>query len=75
MDYSSEVKMSEKEKAAKGLLYDSNHDRELGDELTYCKGLCAEYNSLPPSDLEKRRGLIRKLFGRTKGDFLGEQPF
>lgn len=67
--------MTEKEKAAAGLLYDPNHDRELRAELTYCKGLCAEYNALPPSDFEKRRILIRKLLGRTKGDFLIEQPF
>lgn len=67
--------MTEKEKAALGLLYDANYDKELFDERARCKALCYEYNQLHPSKLEERSDLIRKIVGSINGPFLIEQPF
>lgn len=67
--------LTEKEKAAQGLFYDANYDKELLDERSYCKALCYEYNQLHPAKTEERTNLIRTLFGKTNGSFLIEQPF
>ena len=37
------VEITEKEKAACGLLYNAMHDKELIEERAYCKALCYEY--------------------------------
>lgn len=67
--------MTEKEKAAKGLLYNANYDQALIEERVYCKGLCYEYNQLHPSKTTEREKVIRKILGKTAEDFLIEQPF
>jgi galactoside O-acetyltransferase len=67
--------LTEKEKAAQGLLYNANYDKELLDERAYCKALCYEYNQLHPAKTEERTALIRTLLGKTNGSFLIEQPF
>ena len=67
--------MTEKEKAAQGLLYDANNDRELIAERQACKDICHDYNTLRPSDMESRNAIMRKLLGRTGEQFLIEQPF
>ena len=67
--------MTEKEKCHKGLLYDANYDEELLRERAVCKDLCYEYNSLRPSMTAERTEIIRRLFGKTRNNFLIEQPF
>jgi maltose O-acetyltransferase len=67
--------MTEKEKAAQGLLHDTHNDKELIDERAYCKALCYEYNQLHPTKIEEKTALIQKLFGKTKDSFLIEPPF
>ena len=51
--------MTEKEKAAKGLLYDANNDPELQREMleTHCR--VADFNNLPLSAVEERDKLLR----------------
>ncbi len=66
---------SEKEKCRKGELYDANNDPELIAERQVCKGICYELNRLPPAEIDKRQEIIRNLFGKTKKQFLIEQPF
>lgn len=66
--------MTEKEKMLAGMLYNAS-DTELVRERTLCKDLCYEYNQTSPSDLEKRQGIIQKLFGKTAGNFLIEPSF
>lgn len=61
--------MTEKEKMLKQLLYDANNDRNLIEERAKAKDLCHEYNQLRPSDEGGRRELMKRLLGRTKGDF------
>lgn len=67
--------MTEKEKVQKGLMYNPNFDKELTDERNKAKDICYEYNNLKPSELEKRKGVIKKLLGKTEENFLIEQPF
>lgn len=67
--------MTEKEKAAAGMLYDGNYDKTLADERIRCKDLCSEYNHLKPSQTEERERLIREIIGKTKEHFLIEQSF
>ena len=69
------TEMTEKEKAAQGLLYNAFYDKELNDERDYCKALCYEYNQLHPAKIGERTSLIQKLFGKTSGSFLIEPPF
>ena len=69
------MNMTEKEKMLAGLLYDANYDNELLDERVSCKELCHEYNLLAPSNVEKQREIIKKLFGKTKGVFTITAPF
>ena len=67
--------MTEKEKVQKGLMYNPNFDKELTDERNKSKDICYEYNNLKPSELEKRKDVIKKLLGKTEENFLIEQPF
>ena len=67
--------MTEKEKVQKGLMYNPNFDKELTDERNKAKDICYEYNNLKPSELEKRKEVIKKLLGKTEENFLIEQPF
>ena len=66
---------TEKEKAQRGELYDTNYDAELLAERDICKDMCYEYDQLRPSRKAERQQLIRKLFGKTGQNFLIEQPF
>jgi len=66
--------MTEKEKSQKSLLY-YVRDPELYRDCQSAKALCHEFNSLHPFELEKRWELIRKLFGKVKGNVYIEQPF
>lgn len=60
--------MTEKEKCEKGLLYNANSE-ELINARTRCKDLCFAFNHAKPSEIEFRSEIIRKLFGKTEGDF------
>ena len=55
--------MTEKEKAAKGLLYNANYDPELIREREAAKDILWEYHRLRPSQYAAREQLIRSLFG------------
>ncbi len=67
--------MTEKEKRQRGMLYDANYDEELLAEQTKAKDLCFAYNNLLPSEVEKQNKLIKKLLGRTVGEFCILAPF
>ena len=64
--------MDEREKRDRGLLYDAS---PLLEESLRCKDLCFEFNGLRPSQLEEKRKIIRRLFGRTGRSFLIQPPF
>ncbi|UXS01276.1 sugar O-acetyltransferase [Agrobacterium tumefaciens] len=67
--------MNEMEKAAAGLLYDANYDPELKRQRDAAKEALFAFNTTPPSQSEKRREIIRSLFGKTGKEFLIEAPF
>ncbi len=67
--------MTEKEKMAKQMLYDGNYDLSLLKERLVAKDLCFEFNGTRPSDMERQREILKKLFGKTDGDFCILAPF
>ncbi|WP_416326234.1 sugar O-acetyltransferase [[Eubacterium] hominis] len=67
--------MTEKEKAAAGLLYDANYDKHLKEERGTCLEKCYEYNQLHPCEKEKRKKLLKEIFGKVEGSIHIEQPF
>ena len=66
--------MTEKEKMISGKPYLA-FDEELFKERQFAKELIFEFNSLKPSDVEKRNELIRRLFGKVHDQFFIEPPF
>ncbi|MCM1340079.1 MAG: sugar O-acetyltransferase [Muribaculaceae bacterium] len=54
--------------------YDST-DKKLFEERQNCKDLCYEYNSLKPSNTEKRNELLKSTLGKIGNNCLIEQPF
>ena len=67
--------MTEKEKAAAGLMYNPNTDAELIAERDAAKTLLQKYNNLAPSGKDARREILKKLLGETGENFIIEQPF
>ena len=67
--------MTEKEKMQNQLLYDANYDIDLLKERNRAKDLCYEFNQLRPSDEEGKKCVLKKLFGKTKGEFCVLAPF
>ena len=67
--------MDEREKMARGLLYDANHNPDLIKERAMCKDMCFAYNSLRPSDEEGKRKIAERLFGRIGKAFSVLAPF
>ncbi len=67
--------MTEKEKAAVGMLYDGSYDEILKEERSVCKKLCYEYNMLPPFKEEERKALLKKIIGKTGKDVWIEPSF
>lgn len=66
--------LSEKDKMLLGKLYNAD-DAALVKERKRSKDICFQYNQVLPSELKKRKGLIKTLFGKTQKNFLIEQPF
>lgn len=65
---------TEKEKMASGELYDA-YVPELVAERNVVKEKMHYYNSLAPSRLAEKEGIIREVFGSIGQKFLIEQPF
>lgn len=67
--------MTEKEKAAQGLLYDANNDQVIQQEMKNVKGVLYTYNQLPPWEEEERKMMMETLLGKTGQDFTILSPF
>lgn len=67
--------MTEKEKMAKGYLYDANYDDTLLKERNKAKDLCFKYNNCLPSDANKQKEIMKKILGNIKGEFVITPPF
>lgn len=59
--------MTEKEKAAAGLLYDANYNAGMLAERQAAAELCYDYNLLRPSQIEEKERILSRLLGH-KGD-------
>lgn len=66
---------TEKMKAHAGKLYDANYDEELLKEREVCADMTHELNQLRPSQTKERMEILRKLLGKTKGNFMIVSPF
>lgn len=67
--------MTEKEKAAAGMMYDGNYEPVMAQERARCKDVCFRFNSTDPSQRELRAEMLKKLFGKTGEHLLVESPF
>ncbi len=67
--------MTEKEKAARGLLYNPNKNEALLAEINACKQRCFEYNQTAPNKTVERDELIRQIIGKTKSNLTIVSPF
>lgn len=67
--------MTEKEKAAQGLLYDANYDEQLLKERMKCMDLCYELNQCRPSDTQKQQAILKEIIGNIHGSITVTLPF
>ena len=54
--------MKKKKKRDNQELYDGNYNQNLIEEMKRAKDLCFEYNNIKPSEREKRKEFIKKIF-------------
>lgn len=66
--------MGEKEKMINGEMYFPFEENLVQDRYR-AKDLCFELNNTAPSQLEKRKEIIKKLFGKCEDDVLIESNF
>ncbi len=67
--------MTEKEKCAKGLLYNANYDPEILADISRCNDLCFEFNQIKPSDRAAQSELLAKIFAQMGEDVTINAPF
>lgn len=67
--------MTEKEKAASGLLYNANYDEEILADRQRAKEVLHEYNLLHPSKQDERKWTLKNLLKKTGKNFIIEPPF
>lgn len=67
--------MTEKEKAAEGLLYNANYDKEILDDMGKAKRVLYDYNNLPPWEKDKRDHLIKSFLSKTGKNVTILSPF
>ena len=66
--------MTEREKMLNGKAYNAFCEELLG-ERQYAKEIIFEFNSLRPSEIEKRNEIIKKLFSKVSDNLFIEPPF
>lgn len=67
--------MTEKEKAALGLLYNPGSDPEMKAELLHCKEQLFLFNGMSPSNLSERKAILSDLFAHLGQRTLILSPF
>ena len=67
--------MTEKEKAAAGLLYDANYDPQILKERARAQDLCLDYNLTRSTQADERLHLLRELLAVCHDDIVIEPPF
>ena len=56
-------------------MFNSSSDKDLVEDRARAKDLCFELNNTKPSDLEKRKSILKKLFHKTGENFHIESNF
>lgn len=69
------MKMTEKEKMLKEMLYDANNDEDLLKERAIAKDLCFKYNQLMPSDVKNQKKILKELLGNVDDSTIVVAPF
>ncbi|QPN88941.1 sugar O-acetyltransferase [Proteus vulgaris] len=67
--------MTEYEKMVSGHLYHANKDDSLKPLRTKAREIVYDFNITRPSEVEKRKAYLKKLFGKTGENFSIEPPF
>lgn len=67
--------MNEKEKMLAGKLYTASNSKELFKDYKKCKRILREYNATSENEEDKRRNLLKDLFGKIGEHFHIEPPF
>ena len=67
--------MTEKEKAANGLLYNPNYDPDLQEEMKQTRIKTYEYNLLSPEKEDERKLLLKNILGKTGENYTVISPF
>ena len=67
--------MTEKEKMLNGELYNPSESEELINEQGRAKDLCWKFNSIRPSEINKRIDILKNLIGNYGKNLYMEQPF
>ena len=67
--------MNEKEKMLAGKLYTASNSKELFKDYKKCKRILREYNATSEDEEDKRRALLKDLFGKIGENFHIEPPF
>ena len=65
--------MSELEKQKRNELYNANYDKNIQSNLYKCKDLCNKYNKIKPSNINKRKNILNKIF-KEKYNIMDIQP-
>lgn len=66
--------MTELERMKKGLIYDPSEPAILAEQAK-CLELLYDYNATRPSEAEKRKALLKKMFGKIGENCYIEPPF
>lgn len=66
---------TEKEKAAEGLLYNANYDKELQAEMKRAKCVLFKYNQLPPEQEEEKDRILTSFLGKKGKNTVILSPF
>ena len=67
--------MTEKEKAKLGYLYDANFEPNLLNERNECADKIFEYNNISNAHMDKKREILKSLFGKADDTTIVNSPF
>ena len=68
------IKMTEREKMDKGLVYDPNDDEVMEEQLSYLDALY-DFNATRPSEMEKRMKILYSMFAEIGEGCYIQPPF
>lgn len=67
--------MNEWDKGQAGYLYDANYDKEIVEARLKCADLCFEFNQCKPSDTNKQRDILERIFNQVNKNITITAPF